>query len=173
MVEYELGGTICRRTSTTIIIFQHGGIHTSRHHTYMYARRRTFLSCAHHSAQFTHWSALSQCGHAALAQGKRNLCRVILCTHFHIVVMSLCPTAGAKALASVSLIPWYPCHWRPALHRRVPFLRCEHSISVSARHFLVVLHIETRVTRFRWRSACLSVLCHDPQRHRRRWKGVE
>ena len=46
-----------------------------------------------------------------------------------------CPTAGAKALASVSLIPWHPCHSRPALHRRVPFLRCEHSISVSARHF--------------------------------------
>ena len=58
------------------------------------------------------------------------------------------PTAGAKALASVSLIPWHPCHSRPALHRRVPFLRCEHSISVSARHFLV--------TRFRWRSVCLS-----------------
>ena len=68
-----------------------------------------------------------------------------------------CPTAGAKALASISLIPWHPCHSRPALHRRVPFLRCEHSISVSARHFLVVLHIETRVTRFRWRSVCLSV----------------
>ena len=31
-----------------------------------------------------------------------------------------------------------------------------HSISVSARHFLVVLHIETRVTCFRWRSV-LSV----------------
>ena len=43
-----------------------------------------------------------------------------------------CPRAGAKALASVSLIPWHPCHSRPALHRRVPFLRCEHSISVSA-----------------------------------------
>ena len=46
-----------------------------------------------------------------------------------------CPTTGAKALASVSLIPWHPCHSRPALHSRVPFLRCEHSISVSARHF--------------------------------------
>ena len=75
-----------------------------------------------------------------------------------------CPTAGAKALASVSLIPWHPCHSRPALHRRVPFLRCEHSISVSARHFLVVLHIETRVTRFRWRSVCLSV-CLSVKRH--------
>ena len=69
-----------------------------------------------------------------------------------------CPTTGAKALASVSLIPWHPCHSRPALHRRVPFLRFEHSISLSTRHFLVVLHIETRVTRFRWRSVCLSVV---------------
>ena len=43
------------------------------------------------------------------------------------------------------------------VHRRVPFLRCEHSISVSARHFLVVLHIETRVTRFRWRSVCVCL----------------
>ena len=51
----------------------------------------------------------------------------------------------------------YPYHSGPALHRRVPFWRCEHSISVSARHFLVVLHIETRVTCFRWRSVCLSV----------------
>ena len=66
------------------------------------------------------------------------------------------PTAGAKALASVLLIPWHPCHSGPALHRSVPFLRCEHSISVNARHFLVVLQNETRVTRFRWRSVCLS-----------------
>ena len=49
---------------------------------------------------------------------------------------------------------WY--HGTRATQGRVPFLRCEHSISVSARHFLVVLHIETRVTRFRWRSVCLS-----------------
>ena len=34
-----------------------------RHHTYLYARRRTSFSCAHHSAQVTHWSALFQCCH--------------------------------------------------------------------------------------------------------------
>ena len=39
----------------------------------------------------------------------------------------------------------------------VPFLRCEHLFSISARHFSVVLHIETRVTCFLWRSVCLSV----------------
>ena len=74
-----------------------------------------------------------------------------------------CPTAGAKALASVSLIPWHPCHSRPALHRRVPLLRCEHSISVSARHFLVVLHISDSSDPLSLEK-CLSVclcLCPD------------
>ena len=41
-----------------------------------------FFSFAQRSAQFT---ALFQCGHTALAQGKRNLCCAFFCTHFHLV----------------------------------------------------------------------------------------
>ena len=36
------------------------------HHTYLYARRRTFFSWAHHIAQFTHSSALFQCCHIGI-----------------------------------------------------------------------------------------------------------
>ena len=38
------------------------------------------------------------------------------------------PTAGAQVLASVSMIPWYPCQSGPALHCRVPFLALRASV---------------------------------------------
>ena len=40
-----------------------------RHHTHLYARRRTFFSCAHHSSQFSHCSALFQCCHIGIGSG--------------------------------------------------------------------------------------------------------
>ena len=101
------------------------------HHTYLYARRRTFFSCTHHSAQFIHWSALFQCGHTALPQGKRNLCRAFLCTHFHLVVKSLLdgplgrfplvtssptcslsrPSASSTSSGRSGVTPFASAHW--------------------------------------------------------------
>ena len=46
-----------------------------RHHTCLYARRRTFFSCAHHNAQFDTLIRTFLMWHTALAQGKRNRLR--------------------------------------------------------------------------------------------------
>ena len=49
------------------------------------------------------------------------------------------PTAGAQVLARVLSIPWYPYHFGPALHCRVPSRSERYVFSKSDRHFFVVV----------------------------------
>ena len=53
-----------------------------RHHTYLYARRRTFFSEAHHSAQYTHWPT-------CLGSRYKEPVSRISQKHCHLFVMSL------------------------------------------------------------------------------------
>ena len=60
-----------------------------RHHTYLYARRRTFISCAQHSAHFTHCSAFFQCCDIGIGSTYKGSESRISQNHCRLFVMSL------------------------------------------------------------------------------------
>ena len=66
-------------------------------------RADAYFSSAHHSVQFTHWSALFHCGHTALAQGKKeSVSRISL----HSFSSNCCETLLVVLLvASLLLLP--------------------------------------------------------------------
>ena len=100
-------------------------------HTYLYARRHTFFSCTHHSAQFTHRSALFQGCHIGIGSRYKGSVSRISQKHCHLFVMSLLgvpsvrfplfassptcslsrPSASSTSLERTTLNPCPSAHW--------------------------------------------------------------
>ena len=77
-----------------------------KHHTNLYARRRTFFSCALHSAPIHTALLFSNVGTPHWLKVKRSLCHVFVYTHFHlachvIVERSFCPFPSDSVLTNM------------------------------------------------------------------------
>ena len=91
--------------------------------TYLYARRRTLFSCAHHSAQITRWSALFQCCNIGIGSRYKVSVSRFSQNHCHLFDMSLLGVlfvrfllvASISYLFSVTNLQRRQHHWRAPL----------------------------------------------------------
>ena len=72
-------------------------------------RADAHFSRAHITVHYSYSTALFQCGHTALAKGKRNLCCALLFDHFHLVChvfvkRSFCPFPSGHVLTSMLFV---------------------------------------------------------------------
>ena len=72
-------------------------------------RADAHFSRAHITVHCSYSTALFQCGHTALAKGKRNLCCALLFDHFHLVChvlvkRSFCPFPSGHVLTSMLFV---------------------------------------------------------------------
>ena len=79
------------------------GVSATEGQTHLPVRALTHIFLARTSVHSSYSMALFQCGHTAVAQGKRNQCYAFLCAHFHLVChvlveRSLCPFLSGHVL---------------------------------------------------------------------------
>ena len=101
---HELSHRLCPRTHCTPTASdQYFVTHRLCDTTPTCTRADAHCSRAHITVHSSYSTALFQCGHTALAQGKRNLCCAFLCLHFHLVChvlieRSFCPFPSSHVL---------------------------------------------------------------------------